>query len=102
MNKKKKTILEKNGWKVGNIDEFLGLSPEEERFIEFKVALAQYLQEKRKKKDITQHQLAEMIKSSQSRVAKIEKADDSVSIDLIIRSLLAIGVTNRDIAKAIV
>jgi transcriptional regulator with XRE-family HTH domain len=43
--------------------------------------------------------LAHRLGSSQSRVAKLEAADRSVSLDLIMRSLLAIGATATDIAK---
>ena len=37
MNKAKRMILEKKGWKVGTAEEFLGLSPVESRYIELKV-----------------------------------------------------------------
>ena len=40
MEKRKKEKLEKNGWKVGDVDEFLGLSPAEMAIVEMKVALA--------------------------------------------------------------
>jgi len=44
---------------------------------------------------------AKLIKSSQSRLAKMEGGDPSVSLDLLIRSLLALGASNRDLARAI-
>ncbi len=54
-----------------------------------------------KEKDLTQIQLASLLGSSQSRVAKVEAADTSVSLDLLIRSLLAMGASNRELARYI-
>ncbi len=101
MNKYKRARLEKAGWKVGNAAEFLKLSPEEELYVEFKVALSRCLKEQRQKSRLTQEQLARRIKSSQSRIAKMEKGDPSVSIDLLVKSLLALGTPRREIVKAI-
>jgi hypothetical protein len=42
-----------------------------------------------------------MVHSSQSRIAKMEAGDPSVSIDLIMKSLLALGASPKDVAKAI-
>ena len=98
---KKKKILESKGYTVGRVDKFLGLSKEESEYIELKVALSQALAERRKKSNLTQIQLARRLKSSQSRVAKMEKGDPSVSLDLLIKSLLATGVTKKNIAKMI-
>jgi predicted XRE-type DNA-binding protein len=101
MNKKKKKNLESKGYKVGSVEEFLGLSTEESEYIELKLALSQALAKRRKQKKLTQAQLAKMLKSSQSRVAKIEKGDPSVSVDLLVKSLLAMGANKKSIAKAI-
>ncbi len=101
MDNKKKKILESKGYTVGSVDKFLGLSKEESEYIELKVALSQALAERRKKSNLTQIQLARKLKSSQSRVAKMEKGDPSVSLDLLIKSLLATGVTKKNIAKMI-
>ncbi len=101
MNKKKKKNLESKGYKVGSVEEFLGLSTEESEYIELKLALSQALAKRRKQKKLTQAQLAKVLKSSQSRVAKIEKGDPSVSVDLLVKSLLAMGANKKSIAKAI-
>ena len=101
MNKEKEIKLLKNGWKIGSANEFLGLSDEESAYIELKIKLSSNLRKLRTEQKITQVELANILKSSQSRVAKIETGDPSVSIDLIIRSLLALGTTRKDIAKAI-
>ena len=99
MKKEKIRNLEKKGWKVGTVSDFLNLNREEEEYIELKLALSNYFQKLRKKKHLTQVQVAEKIKSSQSRVAKIERAESSVSLDLIVRSLIALGSSKKEIGK---
>ena len=101
MDKKKKEALESIGYKVGSVEEFLGLSAEESEYIELKLALSDALTKRRKKSNLTQAQLAKMLKSSQSRVAKMEKGDPTVSVDLLVKSLLAMGANKKSIAKAI-
>jgi len=101
MDRAKKQRLEKKGWKVGRVDEFLNLIPEEATYIEMKIALADSVKEHRQRKKLTQVDLARMLNSSQSRVAKIERGDASVSIDLLMRSLIALGATRRDLAQVI-
>jgi ribosome-binding protein aMBF1 (putative translation factor) len=101
MRKTKKQRLEKKGWKVGSVQEFLGLSDEEAAYVELRLRLADSLRNRRRKQNLSQSELARRISSSQSRVAKMEGGDPSVSLDLLIRSLLALGASNRDLAKAI-
>lgn len=101
MKKAKRARLEAAGWKVGTVQELLGLSDEEMEFIELKLALARSLRSRRERKGLTQTQLATLIESSQSRVAKMEAGDRSVSLDLLVRSLLAIGTTKRELARII-
>ena len=101
MDKAKKGKLTKTGWKIGSAAEFLELTPQEERYIELKVSLSRCVKQRRLASDLTQQEFARLVKSSQSRIAKMEKGDPSVSIDLMIRSLLALGTTRREIAKAI-
>jgi len=101
MDKKKKKILESKGYRVGSVDQLLGLNKEEVEYIELKVALSQALLERRKKINLTQAQLAKKLKSSQSRVAKMERGDPTVSVDLLIKSLLATGADKESIANAI-
>ena len=101
MDKAKRKRLEAKGWKVGSVAEFLGLTPEESRYIELKLALSDHLRRRRVHKKLTQVQLGKMLRSSQSRVAKMESADPSVSLDLLIRSLLALGSSGKELAKVI-
>ena len=101
MNKTKQKRLEQRGWKVGSVDEFLDLTPEESAYVELKLALSRQLQERRRRKRLTQDQLARLIKSSQSRVAKMEAGDPTVSIDLLVRSLLALGTPSKTLVRSL-
>ena len=101
MDTRKKKALESKGYQVGSAEDFLGLSKEESEYIELKLALSQILSDRRKQSNLTQAQLAKMLKSSQSRVAKMEKGDPTISMDLLVKSLLAMGADKKSIAKAI-
>ena len=95
----KKKSLEAKGWKIGNSTEFLGLSSEEAAYVELKLALSKNLQEIRKEKNLTQEELARLLKSSQSRIAKMEAGDPTVSLDLLVRSLLALGASRKALSR---
>ena len=97
MDKNKRERLEKAGFKVGDYDEFLGLSSVEKEYIEMRITLSKGIREARRSKEITQKELAAIIGSSQSRVAKMEAADASVSLDLQFKSYFAMGFTREDI-----
>jgi transcriptional regulator with XRE-family HTH domain len=86
---------------VGTAREFLGLTDEEAAFVELKLALARSLRTRRERRGLTQTQLAKLIESSQSRVAKMEAGDRTVSLDLLVRSLLAMGATKQELARII-
>jgi hypothetical protein len=101
MHKAKKRRLREKGWKVGTVEEFLDLSPEEAAYIEMKLRLSENLRKRRLRRRLSQVELARLIRSSQSRVAKMEGGDPSVSIDLLIRSLLALGASDRELARVI-
>jgi DNA-binding XRE family transcriptional regulator len=97
----KRQKLEAAGWKVGTVADFLQLSPEEVEIIEIRLSLSKSLKQLRKEKQLSQQELAKNIQSSQSRVAKMEAGDPSVSIDLLIKSLISLGAARKDIALAI-
>lgn len=101
MRSAKKKRLEAKGWKIGTVEEFLELSPEEAAYIEMKLQLARTLRDRRKRQRMTQVALAKLLRSSQSRIAKMEAGDPSVSLDLLIRSLLALGASKRDLGRAL-
>jgi ribosome-binding protein aMBF1 (putative translation factor) len=92
--------LRSRGWKVGDAAEFLGLSDEEAALVELRLALSRSVRERRLKLGLSQVDLASRLGSSQSRVAKLEGADVTVSIDLLIRGLLALGASRREIGRA--
>ena len=99
MDKQKQNKLESDGWKIGTAEDFLGTKDEETAFIEVKIGLAQAIKKQRVRRRMTQQQLGRLLGSSQSRVAKMEAADSSVSIDLMVRSLLRMGATRKDVAS---
>jgi predicted transcriptional regulator len=101
MRKRKRIKLEAAGWTVGSVKDFLGLSEADAVLIEMKLALSRSLRERRKKYGLSQVQLAERLQSSQSRIAKMEAGDPSVSMDLLVSSLLLLGVSSTDLAKII-
>ena len=92
--------LQAAGWKVGTAKDFLGLSREEAALVELRLSLISAVKKSRLKHGISQIDLAQRLGSSQSRVAKIEAGDPSVSLDLIVRALLAAGATRQDLRKA--
>lgn len=101
MKKTKRAVLEAHGWRVGSAADFLELSPAEAAFIETKLALSQSLRDRRTAAGLSQAGLAKRLRSSQSRVAKMEAADPTVSVDLLLRALYALGARPRDVASSI-
>jgi len=101
MKASKRANLESRGWKFGSAKDFLGLTDEEAAYIELKLALGAELRRARAERSCTQVELAERMGSSQSRVAKMEAADPPVSVDLLVRALLALGRSGREIGQTI-
>lgn len=101
MDNAKRAKLKANGWTIGSTQDFLGLSAEEAALVELRLALSRSLRTWRTRRGLSQVELARRLKSSQSRVAKMEAGDPSVSVDLLVRSLLAVGAGPKDIARAI-
>jgi phage-related protein len=101
MRKRKKRHLEAKGWRVGTVQDFLGLSEEESAYIEVKIRLAEGLRQRRQAKRLSQADLATKLQSSQSRVAKMEAGDPSVSLDLLIRSLIRLGASHHELSRII-
>jgi|SRR5678815_2090908 hypothetical protein len=101
MRKIRKARLERAGWKVGSVRDFLDLSDVEAALVELKLALSRGLLQRRAQRGLTQVQLARLIRSSQSRVAKMEAGDPTVSIDLLVRSFLAMGASQKELGRMI-
>jgi len=88
----------KQGWVEGSVKEFLKLSPADMEYIETRRALSHQLRAERQKQHLTQTELAIRLKTSQSRVAKMEQGDSTVSLDLLIQSLYRVGMTRKSVA----
>ena len=101
MKQEKRRRLEAQGWKFGSAKEFLNLTDEDVEYIELHLSLAALLTKRRNYLGYTQTEVADLIGSSQSRVAKMESGDPSVSVDLLIRTLLALGVNRKQVGRAI-
>ncbi len=99
MRKDQRARLESAGWRIGDAADFLGLSNEEQQLIEARLALAEGLRKRRERAGLTQVDLARRLGSSQSRIAKMEAADPSVSLDLLLRSLFRLGASRAVVAR---
>jgi ribosome-binding protein aMBF1 (putative translation factor) len=101
MKASKRKRLEERGWRVAGAKEFLDLTAEESEIIEMRLDLAERLRSLRQQSGVSQGELARQIGSSQSRVAKMEAGDASVSIELLLRALLRLGATRRELGRVI-
>ena len=99
MNRAERKRLEEAGFEIGSTADFLGLTREESIYIELRVLLADTLKARRQAAHLSQKALAKAMKSSQSRIAKAEANDPTVSVDLLVRSLIALGVSLAEIGK---
>ncbi len=99
MNTSRFKKLQAAGWKLGNASDFLKLSEEEAVLVELKLSVTSALKNARRKHGLSQNDLAQRMGSSQSRIAKIEAGDASVTLDLIVRALLATGAKRQDLKK---
>ncbi len=103
MDKERERKLREAGWETGDYGDFLGLTDEERALIEVRAALVRAVRHRRKKElKISQAVFAKRIGSSQSRVAKIEAGDPSVSLDLLVTSLIQTGSTSADIGRMLI
>ena len=101
MDTRKRKRLEATGWRVGSADEFLELTPEESALLDLKFSLSTLVRSTRKRARLSQEALADRLHSSQSRIAKLEAGDASVSLDLIVKAAFAAGARKADLAQAI-
>ena len=91
----------KNGWVEGSVKDFLDLSEADVEYIELRRSLSRLLREARRKLHLTQVEVDARLRTSQSRLAKMEKADPTVSSDLLLRSLFQLGWTRKKLARSI-
>ena len=99
MDIEKRKRLEAAGWKFGTVEEFLNLSQAESTYIKIRIELHHKLREYMKKKSYTYTQLGKLLNLPKSTIKKIEIGGPGLTIDLMIRSLLEIGVTGKEIAN---
>ena len=93
--------LKAAGWNTGSAKDFLQLSDEEAMLVELKLSLTDAVRQSRQKHGLSQIDLAQRVKSSQSRVAKLEAGDPTVSLDLIVRAFFATGGTRLELQRAV-
>jgi DNA-binding transcriptional regulator YiaG len=101
MKKNTRARLAARGGRLGDAADDLGLAPEEAALVETKLALSGSVRNRRTTLGLSQAELAKRLRSSQSRVAKMEAADPTVSADLLLRALFALGATPKEVALAI-
>jgi len=101
MNPEKREKLSKQGWTVGTVAELLQLTPAETIYLELKLALRQQLKQRRQQQPLTSKQLAKLLDESPACIANLESGDNSVSLDLLIRSLLVLGTSKQELARVI-
>lgn len=101
MTEAKRRKLEAAGWKVGTVQEFLGLSNAEMTLIEVKLALARQLREWRQRAGLSQAVVARRLRTSQPRLARMEHGEPGVTIDLLVRALCELGVKARRMGEVI-
>jgi DNA-binding XRE family transcriptional regulator len=100
MKTEKKRRLEAAGWAETNVQEFLSLSDADMKYVEMKLALSRLLRDVRERRHLTQTKAAALLKTSQSRLARMESGDPSVSLDLLVRGLFALGASAKELIKA--
>ncbi len=97
----KKARLAGAGFRVGSAAELLKLSPNESAMVDMRLALAGAVRGRRTRLGFSQSELARRLGSSQSRVAKLEAGESNVSLDLLVRAMLATGAKSREVGQAI-
>lgn len=87
----KRKALEAAGWKIGDAAEFLGMNEEECQLLDARVQIALAVRSLRESRHLSQKDLGAKLKTSQPRVAKIERAAADVSLDQLFRAFAAVG-----------
>lgn len=101
MNAAERQALESAGFRIGTVQDFLGLACWETRLIELKYRARKTARRLREVGELTQHEVAKRIKSSQSRIAKIEAGSEDVTLDLLARYLYAVGGSFADLDEGV-
>jgi hypothetical protein len=91
MDASKRKTLENAGWKVGDAAEFLDMSADERQLLDARVSIAKAIRQQRESQKLSKKYLGAKLKTSQPRVAKIERAAPDVSLDQLFRAYTAAG-----------
>jgi predicted XRE-type DNA-binding protein len=102
MDKDKQAKLASKGWKIGTVEEFLDLTPAEATYIELRLALSENLKQRRTQQQLTSHQFAQLLNANPSQIEQLETGEASVTLDFLIRSLLTLGATVKELAEIMV
>jgi predicted XRE-type DNA-binding protein len=100
MNQEKRQALEAAGFVFEDAEDFLELTVEERRLVDLRFAVSRAVRARREQQHLTQEQVARKLKSSQSRVAKLEAGAADVSLDLMFRALFALGGSVKELRLA--
>jgi predicted XRE-type DNA-binding protein len=91
MDAAKRKTIEAAGWRVGDTNDFLELSDKESQLLDIRVKLALAIRQQREAVHLSQKELGALLKTSQPRVARIERAASDVSMDQLIRAFTVAG-----------
>lgn len=91
--------LKRAGWANGDAADFLDMSEEERSYLEAKLRLARKVEELRKKGGLSQAALASAMKTSQPNIARMERKPESVSLDMLFKTLISLGLSAKKIAS---
>lgn len=101
MTKEKRAKLEAAGFTLTDTKDWIGLTIDENKIVEMRVALAAEVEKVRKEKGITQLQLAERMGTKQSGVARMINNPNTSSIDNLMKALIAMGAQISRIAASL-
>lgn len=91
METKKRKALEAAGWKFGDAEDFLEMSADERQLLETRMNIAAAIKRQRETGALSQKELGARMKTSQPRIARIERAASDVSLDQLLRTFTAAG-----------
>lgn len=87
----KRKALAAAGWTVGDAADFLEMSDAEQQLLDARTQMAAAVREARESSNLSQKELGQRLKTSQPRIAKIERAASDVSLDQIVRAFVGAG-----------
>jgi predicted XRE-type DNA-binding protein len=91
METNKRKALAAAGWAVGDAADFLEMSEVERQLLDARTQMAAAVREARAISNLSQKELGKLLKTSQPRIAKIERAAPDVSLDQLVRAFVAAG-----------